>query len=34
LDLAATEAILAAEIATHGSLPPRLATLIRRATAA
>ncbi len=34
LDLAATEAILTDEIATHGSLPPRLAALVRRATAA
>jgi hypothetical protein len=30
LDLLATEAILAGEIATHGSLPPRLAALIGR----
>jgi hypothetical protein len=34
LDLAATEAILADEIATHGPLPPRLAALFRRSTAA
>lgn len=30
LDLMATEAILADEIATYGQLPPRLAALIKR----
>jgi hypothetical protein len=30
LDMAATEAILADEIATHGAIPPRLAALIAR----
>jgi hypothetical protein len=34
LDLLATEAILADEIATHGALPPRLAALIGRTPAA
>lgn len=32
LDLAATEAILADEIATHGEIPPRLAALIGRSS--